>query len=185
MRHALPGQTAGCLSCWVSLVICLAVVLPGCGKKEIPLSKAAQACKENLLKEMAILTRTLAEPVARQDWSAAQSVLQDSYERIVKEGKFVPFRIVALDRYGNNQASFPKAEGRYNFSTYEPAKRVYNQKRKTQALLYLKEKKIFTVIAPLLRQAQVTGAVVMGFWEDELQKWKVSEKEFMGMDFNN
>jgi hypothetical protein len=185
MRQARLCRTARRIGPWAYLVICLAVISGGCQSKEIPLSKAAQTCKKALLGEMSMLTTALAEPVAKQDWEALIPILQMSYEKMEKEGKFVPFRIGVLDRDGIVQGMFPPRKGgRLDFSNYDPAKVVYEQKRKTQAMLYLEGKKIFTFMAPLLQQDRVTGAVAMVFPEEELQKWHVPEKEFLSIDFN-
>jgi hypothetical protein len=185
MKFDSRGQTAKRACSWAFLVICLAVMLGGCQSKEIPLSKAAQACKQGLLGEMNMLTTALAGPVAKQEWEAAIPILQTSFEKLEKEGKFIPVRVVVLDRDSITQGAFPPRKGGpLDFSKYEPARIVFAQKRKTQAMLYLEGKKIFIFMAPLLQQDQVIGAVTMGFPEGELQKWKVTEKEFLSIDFN-
>ena len=185
MRHGALYKIVKRACPWVYLVICLVVIVGGCQKKEIPLSKAAQTCKETLLAEMNGLTTALAGPVAKQDWGALEPILQTSFEKLEKDGKFVPARLGVLDRDGITQGMFPlRKGGPLDFRNYEPVKVVYEQKRKTQAMLHLEGKKIFIFMAPLLQQDQVTGAVVMGFPEEELQKRRVPEKEFLSIDFN-
>jgi|UniRef100_A0A7C3Z3A4 hypothetical protein len=185
-QHEVVGQAAGRMSRWVYLLIGLSVISGGCGSPEVQLSKAGQACKAGLLREMALLTTALAGPVAQQDWDALQPILQNCYGRIEREGGFVPFRIVVLDQNGIVQAVFPESkQGKLDFSNYDPTRMVYAQKRKVQALLYLEGKKIFIFMAPVLHNHQVSGAVVMGFPEEALEKWQVSEKEFLSIDFNN
>jgi hypothetical protein len=185
MKLDSRGQTAKRACPWAFLVICLAVMLGGCQSKEIPLSKAAQACKQGLLGEMSMLTTALAEPAAKKDWGAVEPILQTSFDKLEKGGKFVPFRIGVLDRDGTTQGMLPPRKGGpLNFSSYEPGRVVFGQKRITQARLYLEGKKIFIVMAPILQQDHITGAVVMGFSEEELQKWHVPEKEFLSIDFN-
>jgi hypothetical protein len=178
-------QTGRRLFPWACLVICFAVFLGGCQAKEPPLSKQAQAVRQGLLGEVNKLTTEVAEPAAKQDWGALGPILQNSYQEMKKRGGFVPFRIVVLDRDGITQERFPPVrQENLDFSNYEPAKTVFNEKKKTQAMLYLEGTKIFILIAPILQQDQVTGAVVMGFPDQELQKWKISEKEFLAIDFN-
>ncbi len=178
-------QTARRSCPWICLVICLAVLLGGCGKKEIPLSKVAQTCRKTLLAEINMLTAALTGPVAQQDWGTVGTILQTSFEKLQKEGMFAPDRIGVLDRDGITQGMFPPRKiGAMDFSNYQPARIVYEQKKRTQSMLYLEGSKIFVLISPLLQKDQVTGAAVMVFPEKELQKWHVSEKEFLGLDFN-
>jgi hypothetical protein len=185
MRIDSLGQAARRACPWVCLVICLAMILGGCQKKEIPLSKAAEACKQALLGEMNMLKAAMSGPVSKQDWGAVEPILQSSFEKLKQEGKFIPFRIGVLDQNAITKGMFPPRKGEaLDFSNYQPGRTVYEQKRITQAMLYLEGKKIFVLIAPLLQQDRVTGAVVMAFPEEELQKWHVPEKEFLGIDFN-
>jgi hypothetical protein len=185
MRFDSLGQTARRLCPWVCLVICLAIILGGCQKKEVPLNKAGEACRKALLGEMNMLTEALAGAVAKQDWGALEPILQTSLEKLKKEGKFVPFRIGVLDQNAITRAMFPPREGgALDFRNYQPAQTVFEQKKKTQAMLYLEGKKIFILVAPILQQDQITGAVVLAFPEAELQKWQVSDKEFLSIDFN-
>jgi sensor histidine kinase regulating citrate/malate metabolism len=185
MKFDSRGQTAKRFCLWTFLVICLAVILGGCQAKEAPLSKQAQVVKKTLLGEMNKLTGALAEPVAKQDWQALEPILQSSYQEMKKHRGFVPLRIVVLDRDGIIQKRFPPTrQEALDFSNYESAKIVFEQKRITTARLYMEGEKIFIVMAPLLQQDQVIGAVVMGFSEGELQKWQVPEKEFRSIDFN-
>jgi ribosomal protein L37AE/L43A len=183
-RAATPRRGLGS---WVCVLVCLAVVLGGCQAKEAPLSKEAQALKKHLLGEIDRLAAVMLGPVAKQDWQAATETLQASYEAMVKEDKLVPRRIGVLDRHGVAQGMFPPAkELQLDFSGYSSTKTVFNEKKKAQTVLYMGEKKVFVVLGPLLQQDQVIGAVVVGFLEEELEKtWKLSEKEFLGIDFNN
>jgi hypothetical protein len=186
MQRAFLSQTARRSYLWACLGVCVAVILGGCQSKEVPLSKAAQAVKQGLLGEMARLRTPLAEPVAKQDWQAVIAILQTSYEKMEKEGKFIPARIVVLDRNGVTQVRYPPVKGGpLDFSNYEQVKTVFAKKQKIQAMLYLEGKKVFLLIAPLLQPGQVAGAVVMGFPEEELQRWEVPEKEFLSIDFNH
>jgi hypothetical protein len=185
MKHKVLCQTAGRAYPWVCLVVCLAMILGGCGKKEVPLSKAAQTCRKSLLAEMKMLTTALTGPVAKQDWGSVQTILQTSLEKLQKAGMYAPDRIGVMDRDGITQGMFPPRKiASMDFSNYQPARTVYEQKRITQAMLYLEGNKIFILIAPLLQKDQLTGAVAMIFPDESLQKWQVSEKEFLGIDFN-
>lgn len=168
------------------LLICLGVILGGCGSPEPRLSPAAQALKTEVLGEINYLTEQLVPPVANRDWEAVKPVLQASYENVTGEGKPVPWQIVVLDANGISRVRFPsELEGHFDFSNYKPAKTVFNKKKKVQAALYLKGAKIFIVLAPLLQKDKVLGAVALAFSAGELQKtWQVSEEEFLSLDLN-
>jgi hypothetical protein len=185
MKHATQRQVAKQACLWVCLVICLVVILGGCQQKEIPLSKAAQACKNNMLAEMKMLTTAVTGPVAQQDWQAIETILQAFCEKLEKEGKLVPFKIVVLDQNGITRVMVPpRKDGSMDFSSYAPARVVYEQKKMTQAMLYFEGKKIFVLLGPLLQQDQIIGGVALVFPEEELQKCHLSDKEFMSIDFN-
>jgi hypothetical protein len=174
-RHGCP---------WVYLVICLAVLLAGCQPKGPPLSKEAQAVKKVLLEEMNKLTTALREPVAQQDWPAVEPILQTSQEEMKKRGQAVPATLVVIDRNGITQGRFPGKAVQLDFMNYTAVQKILNEKKDTQAMLYLGGRKIFFFAAPILQKDQVVGAVGMGFPEEELQKWKLPEKEFLSIDFN-
>jgi hypothetical protein len=181
-------QTAKRACPWAYLIICiicLAVVLGGCQSKGPSLSREAQVVKKELLAEMNKLTTALTEPVAKQDWEAVGTILQTSSAEMKKSGQVVPAILVVLDQNGITQGRFPPRKvGQMDFMNYEPTQIVFNEKRKTQAMVYLGGSKVFVFLAPVLKNDQVIGAVAMGFPEEELQRWKVSENEFLGIDFN-
>ena len=130
MKHHVLCQTGRWACTWVGLVICLAVILGGCGKKEVPLTKAAQKCKKALLAEMGELTTALTGSVAQEDWVTTEKILQTSFEKLQKEGMFAPERIAVLDRNGITQGGFPPRKIRaMDFSSYQQARIVYEQKR--------------------------------------------------------
>ncbi len=172
---------------WLFSLICLVVILGGCGGQRPPLSNQAQTLKKELLGEMKTLSAALVEPVAKQDWETVSNILQTSHEALAKKGKPAPARIAVLDRHGILQVRHPqKREEHFDFYQFEPVKIVYLKKKRAQARLYAGKDKFFIVIAPLLHQEQVAGAVVLGLSAEDLQHtWKVSEKEFLDIDFNS
>ena len=167
-------------------LICLALLLGGCQASKPKLSPEAKALEKQLLGDLKTLTPQLTGPVAQEDWSAVTSILQTAYENMSKEAKSVPELIVVLDRYGITQARFPSLEkGRFDFSNYAQAKKVFNEKTRVQAALYFKGTKIFVVLAPILQNNNLVGGVALAYPADALEKqWHVSEKEFMSLDLN-
>lgn len=167
-------------------LICLALILGGCRAQEPPLSPEARALKKELLGKIQTLTTQLIEPVSNQDWDAVKPILQTAYENMEKEAKLLPLMIAVLDRNGITRARVPsEVERHFDFSRYKPARVAFEKKRKTQALLYLGEQKIFLLLVPLLQNNKVLGAVTLSYSKNELQKqWNVSQEEFLSLDFN-
>jgi hypothetical protein len=186
MKHGALGPPAARSWVWLTLVVGLALLAGGCQSKEPPPSQAAQAFKIAVLGELNKLTAALAAPLAHQDWEAVPPILQASYEKMTQSGRVLPTSLVVLDRNGITQGRFPSRQTeRLDFMAYDMAKAVFAEKKKVHARLYLGGSKIFVVVAPVLQQDQVTGAVAMGFSEEALRKDKISEKDFFGLNFNN
>jgi hypothetical protein len=102
-----------------------------------------------------------------------------------RSGRAAGMYLAVLDRNGIMQDRFPpKKVEHLDFRNYGPAQMVFQEKKKAQAMLYLGGSKIFVLMAPLLKDDQVVGAVAMGFPEEELQRWNVPEKEFLSIDLN-
>lgn len=170
---------------WVIFFICFAILLGGCQAKTPPLSTEAQDLKQELLKDMDQLTTALSEPVAQQDWEAAKPILQKSFMEMERD-KLAPYRIVVLDRNAVTQVRFPaQKEEQFDYSNYKQTRPVFSEKKKTQFMAFRDGKKLFGLIAPILQQGNINGAVAIAFNENELiSTWKVSEKEFTSIDFN-
>jgi hypothetical protein len=167
-------------------LICLALLLGGCQASKPSLSPEAQALKTKLLGELDKLTPKLTEPVAQQDWPAAEAILQTAFNNMHQEAKLVPETIVALDRNAIIRVRFPsKEQTRFDFSNYTLAKTVFKEKKKVQGKLYLEGMKIFVVLAPLLQKNDLVGGVALAFPADALEKqWHVSEQEFLSINLN-
>ncbi len=177
MKNNATGSSPGHSCLWAYLVICLAVMAAGCQSQGPSLSKAAQDVKKELLAEMNKLNAAVAEPASQENWQAVEPILQASFEEMQKQGKVVPAALLVLDRNGIAQDRFPPRNVvQLNFMSYEPAQTVFQEKKKAQAMLYLGGAKIFVLISPILKNDQVAGAVAMGFPEEELNRWKVSER---------
>ncbi len=170
---------------WVFL-FCLAAVLGGCGEKEPPLSKETLALKWELDGEMEKLTKALSEPVAREDWKAVQLILLRTHQEITQKGTFPSGRLVVIDVSGITQVAAPHQKQEHlDFSQFNLTRTVYTKKRKAQAVLYLGQEKYLVFMVPVLGKGQVIGAVAVGFPEAELHdRWKVTEKEFLQINFN-
>lgn len=185
MKHAIWGRAVRPACLWLLPVVGLVLLLGGCQAKEQPLSTAAQAFRGEVLGEMHKLTAALAAPLAHQDREAVRPILQTASAAMEKKGRLVPTTLAVLDENGITQGRFPGRDaGHLDFMNYDATKVVYKEKRIAQARLFLGGAKIFVVLAPVLKQDQVIGAVALGFSEEDLRKGKISEKDFLDLDFN-
>jgi hypothetical protein len=183
-HHSMrPGIWSGRLL--AGLIVSVAVLVGGCQSQAPPLSSEAQTVKKALLREMGKLTTALAEPVAEQDWEASKPILAASAEEMQKSGRTTGIYLAVLDRNGIMKDRFPpKKVEHLDFRNYGPAQTVFQEKKTAQAMLYLGGSKIFVLMAPLLKDNQVVGSVALGFTEEDLERWKVPEKEFLSINFN-
>jgi len=166
-------------------LICLAVIWGGCRTQEPQMSPEVQALKQELLGQIQTLTTQLMKPVSQQDWDAVKPILQTVYETMEKEAKLLPLLIIVLDREGITRTRVPsEVEKHFDFSRYKLARVAFEKKRKTSALLYLGEQKIFLLLAPLLQNNKVLGAVAICLSQNQLQQRQVSQEEFLSLDFN-
>lgn len=185
MKHHSMRQEIWSGRLLASLIVSVAVLVGGCQSQAPPLSPEAQTVKKALLREMEKLTTALTKPVAQQDWQAIKPILPALYEEMKKSGKVVPSYMVVMDRDGVVQDRLPHRQvEHFNFMSYDSVKIVFQGKKKAQDMLYFGGNKVFVFLAPVFNNDQVIGAAAMGFSEKELQRWKVAEKEFVSIDFN-
>ncbi len=150
MRPGFPGQFARSVCLWACLVIMLALMAGGCQSKAAPLSKNAEALKQQLLREMNTLTAALVAPVAKQDWQAVESILPAKMAELKKRGDVTPANIVVVDKNAISQARFPAGEAHQglDFMNYQPAQVVFTEKKKTQAQLFHRRQKDLCLHSP-------------------------------------
>ena len=155
MMSYYPLTAAKHAPAWGILFICFAILLGGCQAKTPPLSKEAQALKQELLKDMDQLTTALSEPVTQQDWEGAKPILQKSFMEMERE-KLAPYRIVVLDRNVVTQVRYPaQKEEQFDYSNYKQTQTVFSEKKKTQFMAFRDGKKLLGIIAPILQQDNV------------------------------
>ena len=171
---------------WACLLLCVSMLLGGCQREKPPLSKEAQALKKEMLQEMDKIKDKLVEPVSKQDWKALRPILQTSYEEMEQGGKLVPTRIMVLNRKGISRAIYPPIKkARWDFSSYKQIKKAYDNKMNVGLTGYLRGGKVYGFFVPLFQNEKLLGGVSMGFSSNDIEeKWKVSENEFMEINFN-
>lgn len=171
---------------WACLLLCVVLFLGGCRTEKPLLSKEAQALKKEMLQEMDKITKRLVEPVSKKDWKALRPILQISYEEIEQGGKLVLTRIMVLDRKGISRAIYPPIKkARWDFRSYKQIREAYDNKMNVGLRGFMRGGKVYGFVAPLVKNGKVIGGVSMGFSSKEIEeKWKVSEKEFMSINFN-
>ncbi|MFW6123369.1 MAG: hypothetical protein ACOC6L_03945, partial [Thermodesulfobacteriota bacterium] len=143
---------------WVVFLIGVAVAAGGCSAPQPPPSQQARAFQKQVLQQINNLTEKLTGSLsAGQDWESLKPILQAGYEKMKGQGEPVPQEIVVLDREGITRVRVPSESIRhYDFSQYRPARTAFKNKRRVQAVLYLKGAKIFiTIISLTLKPRRV------------------------------
>jgi hypothetical protein len=162
------------------------VFLGGCQTEKPSLSKEAQALKKEMLQEMDKLMERVVEPVSKKDWKALRPILQTSYEEMKQGGNLVPTRIMVLDRKGISRAIYPPIKkARWDFSAYNYISDAYNNKKNVVFEGFLRGGELYGFFAPLLQNGKVIGGLSMAFSVKDIEeKWKISEEEFLSIDFH-
>lgn len=160
----------------------------GCQAREAPLNPGIATFKQELKSCLDSLSTSLEEPVARKDLAGITAALANVESPAVKLCRLCPFEIGVLNPVGEIMAAYPvKGAGKAkDFSSYELVKKAISSKRIQQQGLFLPDgSKLYLVCAPLVRKDVLIGLVAIAISsEDAKQRWNLTEKEFMALDFN-
>lgn len=172
------------------VVILLALMVlgtAGCGAPRQPVSPEAAALKQEILDTLQHLQKSLVDPVAREDIPAIDAVLAGLAKNSVDICVDCPYRSAVLNKDGVVLTTFPKNDfiGR-DFSSYRIISEPLSRQRITQRQIYRPDGvKMYSVSAPLLRDNKVAGVVVLTLAPlDITKKWRLTEKEFLAINFN-
>ncbi|MFZ5449328.1 MAG: hypothetical protein ACOZFS_11890 [Thermodesulfobacteriota bacterium] len=169
-------------------LVVAAILLCGCQTKQAPLSPGAATFKKEIQDCLSKLSTPLMEPVARKDIPAITATLEKVESPAVKLCSLCPFRIGVLDAQGEALAAYPSKSGnnRRNFSSYDLITKTVNSKKIQQQRFYLQDgSQLYIISAPLVREANVIGLVVIAInSEDAKKRWDLTDKDFLAMDLN-
>ncbi|MFA5110321.1 MAG: hypothetical protein WC443_02840 [Desulfobaccales bacterium] len=158
----------------------------GCQAKPVPLSAGAQAFKKEVKACLDKLSVDLVAPITKRDLNGIKSTLQQIEPQAVKLCRMCPFSIGVLNRYGETMAIYPPREITSNFSNYELVTKTVNTKKIQQQRFYLQDGAILYIIcAPIIGADQVIGLAAIAINAEEAkQRWGITEKEFLALNFN-
>ena len=185
LRRSLFGEKS---HLWLVLLSGAAILFFGCQAREAPLSPGAATFKQELKSCFDNLGVTLMEPVAKQDLAGIRAALEKVESPAVKLCRLCPFEIGVLNPAGETLAQYPvKANAKAkNFSNYDLVKKAISSKKIQQQRFFLQDgSQLYLVCAPLVREDKLIGLVAIAISsEDAKQRWNLTEKEFMALNFN-
>jgi hypothetical protein len=163
-----------------------AVMLFGCQASQPPLSPAAASFKKEVKQCLTTLSASLVEPILKKDLNGIQAKLNEIEPQAVKLCRMCPFNIGVLNRYGETLAVHPPRDNRSNFSGYNLVIKAINSKKIQQQRFFLQNgSELYIICDPILRDDQVIGLTAIAISAEEAkQRWGLTEKEFMTINFN-
>jgi hypothetical protein len=172
---------------WPSLVVILALLSWGCQAQEPPLSPAAALFKKEIKECLNRLATALIQPVAAGNPAAILAALDKVEPETIKLCRMCPFITAVLNQQGDILATHPpRPHTTRNFADYNLVIKTISSKQIQQQRFYLQNgQQLYISSAPLLQEDRVMGIIAIAISAQEAKnRWDVSEKEFMALDFN-
>ena len=172
---------------WIVLLILLLGFSYGCQTKEPPLSPAAARFKQEVKECISLVVKPLIGPLSKRDAAGIHTALKKTEPENLKLCVRCPFRMGVMDMEGNSLALYPpKKNANLDFYRYEVVQQALKTRKIAQQRLYLQDGAgLYVICVPLLKDDQVLGILAIALSASEAKnKWGLTEKEFMAMDFN-
>jgi len=181
------SKLASIVSFW-SILGLAALFICGCQAKQ-PLSPGAATFKHEIKHCLNDLDAALQEPVIRRDATAINAALEKVESPALKLCRICPFQIGVLDQCGQALATYPPKPGGTqgkNYSGYVLVSKALSSKQIQQQRFYLQDgTQLYIICAPLLKGDKVIGLVALAVNSaDAANRWGITDKEFMALDFN-
>ena len=186
MDRLFPGRIR-LSGAWPILLLLLLGLLGGCQAKEPPLSPAAAAFKKEVQDCLGRLCQGLVGSILKGDVDALNETLKKVEPEAIKLCRMCPFRIGILDKNGETLTVYPfKAEAMGNFANYEGVAQTLKNRQINQQRLFLQDgSQIYLILIPLLHDKDLVGIMVLSLSaKDAHDRWGLTEKEFMDINFN-
>lgn len=186
MNRLFPGRIRPPGS-WPILLLLFLAVFGGCQAKEPPLSPAAAAFKKEVQDCLDRLSHGLVDAVLKGDVVAINETLKKIEPESIKLCCMCPFRIGILNNNGETLTIYPfKEEAMGNYANYEGVTQTLKNRQINQQRLYLQDgSQIYLIFAPLLQVKNLAGILVLSLSaKDALDHWRMTEKEFLDINFN-
>ncbi|MEW6387148.1 MAG: hypothetical protein AB1491_06505 [Thermodesulfobacteriota bacterium] len=172
---------------WPYLAVMAALLSLGCQAQEPPLSPAAALFKKEVKDCVNRLATALIQPVAAGNKAAILATLDKVEPETIKLCRMCPFITAVLNQQGDILATHPpRPHTTRNFADYKLVIKTINSKRIQQARFYLQNgQQLYIISVPLLQADRVIGIMAIAISAQEAKnRWDVTEKEFMTLDFN-
>jgi hypothetical protein len=189
MRHAVGRRDFNYRTYFWVAVVGAALLFGGCQAKKPPLSPAAAAFKKEVRQCINEYSQAVMEPLASNNVAAISAGLEKVEPQALKLCRMCPFRVAVLNHAGEALAVHPPMLERKssNFSNYELVIKTINSKKIQQQRFFLQNgSKLYIICVPLIRQEKVIGLLAIAIDAAEAeQRWGLTDKEFLALDFNN
>lgn len=172
---------------WIA-VVGAAILFGGCQAQKPPLSPAAAAFKKEVRQCIQEFSDAVRTPLANNDVAAINASLEKVEPRAIKLCRMCPFRIAVLNQHGEVMAVYPATAKtkRSNYSNYDLVIKTLNSKKIQQQRFFLQNgSELYIICVPLIRQDKVIGLLAIAIDAPEAeQRWGLTGKEFLALDFN-
>jgi len=172
---------------WPIFLLLLLMVLSGCPATEPPLSPAAAAFKKEVQECLDRLCQGVVGAIVKGDVAAINETLKHLEPEALKLCRMCPFRIGVLDKNGETMTVYPfKAEAMGYYAKYEGVAQTLKNRQINQQRLYLQDgSQIYLIFIPLLHDQDLVGIIVLSLSaKDAHDRWGMTEKEFLDINFN-
>ena len=181
---------------WGVLVFTIFVVFYAGCTSDPPLSQSAMIFRQKTLEDFERLTLKLSSVMQRDSqFRAAGEVIEDYLLDQYVNGRHV-LGLSVLDPSGDYRVGYrlnDTAPGSIeksgyedmNFASFKGVDQVVSSRQIFQMPLYFQEQKVLVVGAPLVKEDRLLGIMCLSFDTEKFEKeWRISEQEFLKIDFN-
>lgn len=159
----------------------------GCQTQEPPLSPAAARFKAEVKDCIHKLAQPLTGPVLSKDRATIIDTLRKTEPEAIKLCRMCPFRMGVMGPNGDTLAVYPpKNAASLDFYNYEVVQQALRTRKVTQQRLFLQNgSRLYVICIPLLKNDRIIGLLALALSaSDAKNRWGLTEKEFLSLDFN-
>jgi len=170
----------------LALLLVLTAGLMACQAPPPP-TPEAEALRREINLTLQRLRKPLAAALAQRDIPALDAILKEASGSVPGLCLDCPYRLAVLDEAAILLTTYPKHDVvGLNFSSFARLLENMRRQRISQRQVYLPDRsKLYFISAPLVYDRRLVGAVVLSLRPTDLEtKWRLTEKEFLAIDFN-
>jgi hypothetical protein len=187
----MAKPTGGIWFLGTGLILTIAVLfsggIGGCSRKEPPVSKEALSLKKEIKEKIEKYSTAFVEPLSKGDKAAVQEALGKLSIELTQDGQPLTWGAAVLNKDAVVLGAFTSIgpQAGLDYSNIKPVVDAIKNREMVQGKFYGQDGFCaYYVVKPLVRQGELVGLFVLGLSAKELtDKKRVSEKEFMAIDF--